>query len=397
MKQIVKALFVAFATVALFSCDKTIPVSEESNEEVRIVQFSSNPITRTVFGDQVGNTLPTLWTDTYCVAVLLNYTSAKKSTTPEVGSGSTTATFEADIKDDESGSYVFRAVSPYDQYISANSTYKSIQVEVPTAQTPSATSPDEKAQILYGEVDAGSTFPSSVTMNFSHITAYGKISFSNLSLADGESIASVSLTAAKNWAGRFYYYAEDHDPYSAGDIAENSASSTITISTTSSSDIWFGCAPVDLGGETVDVVITTNKGTTYSKIITIPAGKKFTSGKVNEFTINMSGIVADGAVEYTLVNDVADLTLGSEIIIVAHDYNSAISTTQNGNNRAAAGIIKSSTTISSPAADVQVFTIENGSRAAPTPSPLEQVTFMPLLQEATISGQKKTCLLIVLG
>ena len=327
-----------------------------------MVQFSTNPVTRTVFGTQVGSTLPTLWTDSYCVAISMNYLTAKKSTTPEVGSGSTTARFEAAIEDDSSGSYVFRAVSPYDSYVSINSSYKSVQFNVPTAQTPSATSPDEKAQILYGEEDAGSTFPSSVTMNFSHLTAYGKISFSNLALADGESVASVSLTAAKKWAGRFYYYVEDHDPYNAGDFAEGSASATITITTTSTSGIWFGCAPVDLGGEEVEVVITTNKGTTYSKTVTIPAGKVFASGKVQEFTVNMSGIVADGAVVYTLVDDVADLTLGSEIIIVAKDYDYAISTTQNSNNRAHAGVTKSAGTISSPGADVQVMTIANGNK-----------------------------------
>lgn len=370
MKNLFKVLFVAAATTMLFACTKELPVQDEipSTGNEQVVHFSTTPITKTVFGTASGSMLPTLWTDTYCVAVSMNYATAKKSTTPVVGTGGVTANFEASIDAGEATSFVFHAISPYEAYVSSNNTYKSVQFTVPTAQAPSATSPDEKAQILFGQYDADSTFPTSVTMDFDHLTAYGKISFSNLSLATGESVASVALTAAENWAGRYYYYAEDHDSYSAGDYQENSASKTITITTDQTSDIWFGCAPVDLGGKTIDVVVTTDKGTTYSKTITIPSGKKFTAGVVNAFTINMSGITPGGAVVYTLVKDVADLTLGSEVLIVADAYDYAISTTQNTNNRGQASITKSTSTggvdiISSPGVDVQILTIANGNKA----------------------------------
>jgi len=378
MKQIIKALALPIVAITAFACAKETPVQETpATENVKVVQFSTTPVTKSttpvtksVFGTPSGSTLPTLWTDTYSVAVSLNYATAKKSTTPEVGAGSTTANFSAEIADDDSGAYKFIAVSPYDSYVSTSSSYTSVQFNVPTAQTPLAASPDEKAQILIGQYDAGSTFPASVTMDFEHLTAYGKISFSNLALEGGESVASVSLTASENWAGRYYYYVEDHSPYSAGDFSENSASATITITTDKTSDIWFGCAPVDLGGKTVDVVITTDAGKTYSKTITIPAGKKFTSGVVNAFTINMNGITPDGAVVYTLVDDVADLTLGSEVILVGkgNDISLAMSTTQNSNNRGTASITKSTdgsgnAIISSPGVDVQVLTIENGNKA----------------------------------
>lgn len=361
MKQIIKALALPIVAITAFSCAKETPVQETpATEIVKVVHFSTAPITKTVFGTPSGSTLPTLWTANHEVALSLNLGSKKQSSAPVVNEGGATANFEAEIVDDKSGSYSFYAISPYDAVVGVNSSYKSINVNFPTAQTPSATSPDELAQILYGEYAAGSTFPTSVTMEFKHLSAYGKISFSNLSLAEGESIASVSLTASENWAGRYYYYAEDHDTFSKGDFAANSASKTITIHTTSSSDIWFGCAPVDLGGKTVDVVITTNTGSTYSKTITIPAGKAFTSGNVNAFTINMNGITADDAVVYTLVENVADLSADNKVIIVAADADVAISTTQNSNNRGQAAITKSGKTISSPGADVQIFTLKAG-------------------------------------
>lgn len=361
MKQIIKAFSLSIAAIALFSCEKEAPVQNGPVEEnVKTVQFSTAPVTKTVFGTASGSTLPTLWTANHAVSISLNLTSSKKSSIPVVDEGGATANFQAEIEDDNTGSYNFYAISPYDAVVGVSSGYKSINVNFPTAQTPTATSPDELAQILYGEYAAGSTFPTSATMEFKHLSAYGKISFSNLSLAEGESIVSVSLTASEDWAGRYYYYAEDHDTFSKGDFAANSASKTITIHTTSSSDIWFGCAPVDLGGKTVDVVITTNTGSTYSKTITIPAGKAFTSGKVNAFTINMNGITSDNAVVYTLVENVADLSADSKVIIVAADADVAISTTQNGNNRGQAAITKSGNTISSPGADVQIFTLKAG-------------------------------------
>ena len=368
MKQIFKIFALTIAVALTFSCAKDPIKSDVVKDNVKVVHFSTTPITKTVFGTPSGNTLPTLWTNNHEVALSLNLSSVKKSSTPVVANGGVTADFTVALEDDDSGAYSFYAVSPYEAVVGVSSGYKSINVYFPTAQNPSSTSPDELAQVLYGEYAAGSSFPSSVTMGFEHLSAYGKISFSNLSLAEGESIVSVSLTAAENWAGRYYYYAEDHDTFSKGDFVANSASKTITINTTSATDIWFGCAPVDLGGKTVKVVVTTNAGTTYSKTITIPTGKKFIPGVVNAFTINMSGITPDGAVVYTLVNDVTDLTVGSEVIIVADDANFALSTTQNTNNRGQASVNKSTSAggdqiVSSPGVDVQVLTIGNGNVA----------------------------------
>ncbi len=370
MKKMIKPFAVLSAIIALLSCAKEGSDKEtsESVNNVKVVQFTAGPLTKTVFGTPSGSSVPTLWTNKYCVALSLNYATPKKSSTPVVSVDQLTASFNASIEDDSSFNYNFFALSPYDAVLGFNSTNKNVSFEIPAAQSPSSTTPDEKAQILFGQSNEGASFPSSVTMTFGHLTAYGKISFDNLGLTGGETITSVALTAAVNWVGRYYYYIENKSPYSAGDFVENSASKTITINTDSSSDIWFACAPVDLGGKTVDVVINTDLGNTYSKTITIPAGKQFTSGVINAFTIDMDGIIPDGAVTYTKVTDVADLTLGSEIIIVATDDDYAISTTQNANNRAQASVTKSTNgsgddIINNPGADVQIITIQNGNVA----------------------------------
>ncbi len=66
---------------------------------------------------------------------------------------------------------------------------------------------------------------------------------------------------------------------------------------------------------------------------------------------------------YELVTNVSDLNAGDKVIIVANDYNFALSTTQNGNNRGQATITKNGTTISNISGDVQVLTLENGTTA----------------------------------
>lgn len=370
MKQLFKVLSIGLAATALFSCNKEIDNQiPESSGGVRKVEFVAGPVTRTVFGTPSGTTLPTLWTTNEKVAISMNLAAAKESTVPVVSNDGTSASFSVDIEDGENvtAPYVFYAVSPYSALVSVNSNYKSANIEFAASQTPLVNSVDEGAQVLVAKYSAGNSFPtSSITMDFAHLAAYGKISFSNLTLADGETVASVALTAAENWAGRYYYYFEDNGTNVAGDIVANSASKTITLTTNKTSDIWFACAPVDLGGKKVNVVITTNAGTTYSKEITIPTGKTFASGKVNSFTVNMSGISPDGAVKYELVTSPSDLTVGSKVIIAAPgDVEMAMSTTQNTNNRGETAVTKAqnNTVINSPSDAVQVLTITAGNKA----------------------------------
>lgn len=363
MRQLFKSLVIASMSIAaLASCNKeSVNQNPEIADNIRVVEFTTtSPATRTVFGKPDGTTVPTLWTSNHTVAVSLNLNkSFKQSSTPEVSEDGTTATFNAETEDSETGPYTFYAISPYAALAGTTLTArKGILITVPTDQTPLENSVDEAAQILVAKTEAFSEFPANaVNFAFKHFTAYGKLSFSNLILAPEEAVVSVSLTAEENWGGRFYYYFES-DSYEA-----NPASKTITLKTNETKDIWFACAPVDLGGKSVDIVITTDKGTTYSRTITIPAGKTFESGKINSFTVNMSGIKSDDTVEYELVTDASMLSVGSQIIIAASASNFAISTTQNGNNRGTAAITKTENKITNPGADVQILTLEDGTEA----------------------------------
>lgn len=63
---------------------------------------------------------------------------------------------------------------------------------------------------------------------------------------------------------------------------------------------------------------------------------------------------------WQIVTDVSNLQTGDKIVIVAKDFNYALSTTQNNNNRAQAAVIKDKSSITF-GDDVQIITLENGS------------------------------------
>lgn len=339
---------IAAAVVALSGCQK---VDEQIPSTTKTVSFFARSIeTKTAFGEKEGTSYPTLWTDNDTkVAVSLNRAAAKQADVIPADDYKT-ATFDVEIEDDLTGSYAFTAVSPASAALGI-SAEKGINIQVPTTQTPTEASVDEAAQILVATTSEVDVFPDEVTLDFTHFTAYGKISI--LNLESGSTISAISLTADSNWAGRWYY--------NNGVVSENSASATITINTTSAADNWFACAPVELGGQDIKVTVTTDKGN-YVKTITLPTGKKFESGKIAKFSVDFDGITTDEDVIYTLVKDIADLTVGSEVIIAASSSGFALGTTQNSSNRAAVAITKTGETIKNPGDDVQILTLGKGNK-----------------------------------
>ena len=353
MDSTMKKYFSFFcATVALLlsACNKQEnDVSVPSPGMIRFVAESIE--TRTTFGSPTGGKYPTLWTTNKDVKVAVNYTSSKDvSVTPS--SDSKTAKFEAELNLPEAGPYTFMALSPATASVALSAEHKSWNVNIPAAQTPLTGSVDEDAQIIAAVTSAYEAAPDKVSFQFKHVTAYGHFSIKNLNLS-GAVVESVSLTSSVPFVGRWYYYPED------GTVTANSASSTITLTTSSVNDIWFSCAPADLSGATLKVTVATDKGS-FEKTVTCPTNANLDSGDVFKFAVDFSGIDIQAPQKYVLVADAADLTPGSQVIIANQDDKKAISTTQNGNNRGVAGVTISDNTIQDPADDVQLFALEEG-------------------------------------
>ena len=314
-------------------------------EKVYPVHFVADEIeTRTVFGEAEtsdGQTsFPTLWTDNDSqIAVSLNLNPAKGATvTPAADYKS--ATFDADFSQSEvSAPYTFYALSPYSAYVGASSSHRGYHFSIPAGQTPLATSCDEAAQIMVASQDVTSIADfSSVDLHFSHVTAYGRMTLRNMNLPEGAQILSIDLTASEPFSGQFYYDFENNT------LEQDSPSRTvslradnITVEAGTSSDIWFACAPADLGGGTLKVDVNTTTGV-LSRTVQIGAGKlAFQRGRISKFGVNMeSAVFTPVSDRWVLVTDASTLAAGDEIIIANSATSGAafaMSTTQNNNNR----------------------------------------------------------------
>ena len=360
MKKVFNSLFVIIAAMVTFAGCAKQEVDAPATLETKTVQFFANSIeTKTAFGTPNGTSYPTFWTENdKQVKILLNL-NEEVFADVEVSDDFTAASFIADVelsKTDPSVSpYQFAVISPSTAYL--GKTDARFAVTIPTTQKPLVNSADEAAQILYAVSESYEQMPESVNLVFKHFTAYGNLSFTNLNLGDAE-VQSVAITSSVGFANRWNYYP------GTGVFEPNSAATTITLSTNNTENLWFACAPVgDMNGKELTFTINTNKGP-LSKTVTLSGEKyKFEAGKIAKMTVNMAGIEFAESKVYKLVTSADDVTPESEIIIVATEYNQALSTTQNGNNRAQASITKSldKSTITDPGNDVQVLIVGDGS------------------------------------
>ena len=355
MKKVFKSILVTVAAALAFaSCQRE---GDVNGTEGRTVRFLAGPVeTRTAFStpDATGK-YPVLWTENDTkVKVSLNMASGVDATVTPNGA---TAEFEASVNTENAEApYTFYALSPSTAYFSISSKYMDWGLQIPSDQVPSAGTPDEAAQVLAGVSAACTSLDEVITVNFSHVTAYGRMTLTGLDLA-GAAVTGVSLTAAQPISGRFYYYVADTEEHEAGELVALSASNTLNLETASLEDIWFACAPADLSGTDLKITVYTADGP-YEKTITLPANRKFQAGRIAKFTVDMTGAVHKESQVYELVTDPAELTPDSQVIIANAAGEYAVSTTQNQNNRAAAAVAVVDDAITDPSESVQILTIE---------------------------------------
>lgn len=299
---IILATIIASASILINGCSKNEVISNENN--TKTVEFNATSCgTKTAFTDPTGTTYPTLWTaNDENVKILQNVGGSPVSADVTPSLDKKTAKFTATITSDGSGSYTFYAASPASAFTSYQKAYKSWNVTIKGNQTPSEKSVDEGAQLLAAKSSTYTPdFPTNVNLSFTHVTAYGKFSLTNLGMVSGENITTVKLTSAVKWVGSCFYYIADYDTHVEGEVATASTASTeLTINTNSPDNIWFACAPVDLSGTNLDVLVTTNKAT-YTKTFTLSSGREFQSGRIKSFTLDMTGAVKDVAPAYSLI------------------------------------------------------------------------------------------------
>lgn len=368
MKKIAKWAIPAVAAVALSACAQQEQLAPSLVQKGTRVHFSAAPLqTKTAFGEPTAEdgilSYPTLWTENDTqVAISLNLTPAVQADVVP-SDDFTRADFEADFADSEtSAPYTFYALSPASALEGVSPSRKALTFSVPAVQTPLPLSADEAAQLLVAKTEAADALPENVDVHFSHLTGYGRLTLKNL--PEDAEISSVTLISpAQPWAGTWYYSTED------GTVEAKEASSSITLKTNATEDLWFACVPVDMKGKTLKISVATPTGK-YEREITLN-GKNvdFSAGHVYKFSVNMEDatfVENKKDIYYELVTDASSLKAGDEVIIanVLGDKisgNYAISTTQNNRNRPATEVTLEDDKIYDPSDEVEIFTIESGS------------------------------------
>ncbi len=305
MKNIIRISIFALAA-AMSACsmqDNYESVEQEGT--VKITLSAAAPETRTYFGEKEGDAYPTLWSENDKVYVSINAVgnSYGLSQNAVVSNGGKNAEFEVELTSPTAEEYYLYAYSPKDSYTNDNrvntgGAYNTvdggkIRLWIPKVQTPTATSVDPNAQLLFGKSAALTSLENkSVDMTFSHWTAYGKMTLTGLALDSGDAIKSVTLTAeGEHWLSGGYVHR------SADGLVETTSSTkdlNLTVNTASASDIWFSCfagveGTNDLSDTKLTVVVATEKLATYTRVVDL-TGKElaFKAGRISTFSVDMS-------------------------------------------------------------------------------------------------------------
>ena len=314
-----KTMLFAAAAMAFVSCENdTTDVNTLPGVDVTINATTEG--TKSHFDDYnaTDKSYPTVWSGDEAWAVIVNDTKVSANAEDITFSNGNTAanatvTFSADaLPEAYNGAYTLFAVSPESQYVSVNMEKDYIRFRVPASQTPSATSCDEKAQVLIAQSESAEEL-AGFDVTFKHAVAYGKFSF--LNVAEGGNVTGVTIKNKAEdvaLAGRFVYTPSTK---AISKQANEEMGYEINLSTTSTTDLWFVCGPAEVQGKTLTFIINTDKGK-LEKEVTMPGN--FVAGKVATFKIDMAGIdypVVEEVIQYKKVTSLAEITAGEYVIV----------------------------------------------------------------------------------
>ena len=226
--------------------------------------------------------------------------------------------------------------------------------KIPAAQSPLPDTFDPAADVLVSEQISDARSETSFVFDMTRKVSVNKMTLKGLE--EGEVISTVTFESDKHHAAT---YVLNTGIYSdEGKKLTFTYTSNNTVPSSGEFPVYFTTAPVENATFTVTVITDKHKyRKTSSKTIS------FATGEVRRFGVNMSGCEVPDGRAFTLVEDVDDLVIGSDVVIAAHgETNLAMSTTQNNNNRGSVVATKSAdwSTIEVDDQVVQVFTLTNG-------------------------------------
>ena len=378
MKNLYKYLLaVATVAMAFTSCSKD-EISDPSIEAQKVTftvtsgsDLETAPASRTEFDEETGQMNWSADGEALEVIQILGSEISHATTeayTIENRMARFQVTFNA-LTGSEPYDLTYSAVYPAANYSDNTNDHTKFRIKLPAAQTPTETGFDPNADLLLAKPETRTAQPAEgeeLNFRFKRVAAIAKMTLKGIPA--GEKLAKVELTASQPMAGYSRTNLKTGEIYDIGYYKEETMTLTLNDRETTGTDaIWFTSLPCVFGeGDNFTVKAYTDKAT-YEKTVAFsaPGALQFVSGGFTSFGIKGMTRTENVVDEYVLLTDVADLSVGDQIIITSGTDGAvkAISTTQNKNNRGATDIEIASNTITTIPANAQIITLETGMEA----------------------------------
>ena len=302
MKKIV--LSMAALSMLLVSCTKE-NISGSSENLVKINVSTGFDDTKAQFGEISDGTYPVLWSEGDKIQLALasvNVNDNNRATrsvfvqaseAAVISNGGANATFRAELSTIEGAThYQYFSYAPagvQGEWGCWQIDNSQSRLNIPSVQTPTATSPDPKAMAFYGKSTVYEGFEASPELTYSHLTGYGCLSLKNLSLDADDSVEKVVISTPDNIIAGQYSVMYGND-YQAS-LKHNQ----ITINTAATENIYFAVNTCNPSTNTIKtsmkVTVITAKGNTFEKDLDVANHNiSFKRGKCVKFTVDMAGI-----------------------------------------------------------------------------------------------------------
>ena len=329
MKNLFKFIApMAVAAIALVACQKEANNGQDVITDaitIRVhatAQDFANIDTKTYIDTYQGTANTVLWgTGEYmnlCVTSTSGETTENKWATStdesaDLFEGEPSALFEFSVSPQPASTYKYQGLYPASAAsTSSNTNPASYKVNLPATQNATATSYDPAAYIMVAKPEDFGSVETDWTASFRRATALNKITLKNV--PSGVSISSVKITATgKKLAGGRHF---DLTAGEGTDVYGTDATIEVKYATALSGtnvDVWFTSWDVEIQeGEKLTIVAYTTDSKSYTKEITVPAGKtiKFQEGYLNTLGANLSGINPE---------DVAAFADGDYLVLAKHN------------------------------------------------------------------------------
>lgn len=378
MKNLYKYLLaVATVAMAFTSCSKD-EISDPSIEAQKVTftvtsgsDLETTPASRTEFDEETGQMNWSAVGEALEVIQILGSEISHATTeayTIENRMARFQVTFDA-LTGSEPYDLTYSAVYPAVNYSEdTKKTYEEFRIKLPAAQTPTETGFDPNADLLLAKPETRTAQPAEgeeLNFRFKRVAAIAKMTLKDIPV--GEKLAKVELTASQPMAGYSRTNLKTGEIYDIGYYKEETMTLTLNDRETTGKDvIWFTSLPCVFGeGDSFTVKAYTDKAT-YEKTVSFstPEAFKFVSGGLTRFGITGMTRTENAVDEYVLLTDVADLSVGDQIIITNGTDGAARALgPQSGNFRDEVAIEIASNTITTIPTGVQIITIETGIEA----------------------------------